>query len=57
MSIGVLVPGDVDDLAGFADRAESLGYDSVWTGELWGRERWRRSRPASKQSFLLFSGI
>jgi len=57
MPIGVLVPGDVDDLAGFADRAESLGYDSVRTGELWGRERWRRSRPASKQSFLLFSGI
>jgi len=38
MPTGVLVPGDVDDLAAFASRAETLGYDSVWTGELWGRD-------------------
>ena len=38
MPTGVLVPGDVDDLAAFASRAESLDYDSVWTGELWGRD-------------------
>lgn len=38
MPTGVLVPADVDDVAAFAERAESLGYDSVWTGELWGRD-------------------
>ena len=38
MPTGILVPTDVDDLAGFAERAEQLGYDSVWTGELWGRD-------------------
>jgi len=38
MPTGVLVPNDVEDLAAFASRAESLGYDSVWTGELWGRD-------------------
>jgi len=38
MPAGVLVPDDVEDLAAFASWAESLGYDSVWTGELWGRD-------------------
>ena len=38
MLTGVLVPNDVDNLGAFASRAESLGYDSVWTGELWGRD-------------------
>jgi 5,10-methylenetetrahydromethanopterin reductase len=38
MPTGVLVPNDADDLAVFAERAEQLGYDSVWTGELWGRD-------------------
>ena len=38
MPTGVLVPNDCDDVATFAARAERLGYDSVWTGELWGRD-------------------
>ncbi|KAB1186567.1 MULTISPECIES: LLM class flavin-dependent oxidoreductase [Haloferax] len=38
MPTGLLVPGDYDDIAGFAERAESLGYDSLWTPELWGRD-------------------
>ncbi|SDJ79748.1 Flavin-dependent oxidoreductase, luciferase family (includes alkanesulfonate monooxygenase SsuD and methylene tetrahydromethanopterin reductase) [Halovenus aranensis] len=38
MQTGILVPNDADDLAAFAVRAERLGYDAVWTGELWGRD-------------------
>jgi 5,10-methylenetetrahydromethanopterin reductase len=38
MPTGVLVPTDRDDVAAFATRAEELGYDAVWTGELWGRD-------------------
>ncbi len=38
MSRAVLVPDDEDDVASFAQRAESLGYDAVWSGELWGRD-------------------
>lgn len=37
MPTGVLVPGKTD-VAAFATRVESLGYDSLWTGELWGRD-------------------
>jgi alkanesulfonate monooxygenase SsuD/methylene tetrahydromethanopterin reductase-like flavin-dependent oxidoreductase (luciferase family) len=38
MPTGVLVPNDHDDVVRFAADAESLGYDSLWTGELWGRD-------------------
>jgi alkanesulfonate monooxygenase SsuD/methylene tetrahydromethanopterin reductase-like flavin-dependent oxidoreductase (luciferase family) len=38
MPTGILVPNGTDDLAAFAERVERLGYDSVWTGELWGRD-------------------
>ena len=38
MTTGILVPNDEPDLAAFAERAESLGYDSLWTGELWTRD-------------------
>lgn len=38
METGILVPTDADDLAAVAERAETLGYDEVWTGELWGRD-------------------
>jgi alkanesulfonate monooxygenase SsuD/methylene tetrahydromethanopterin reductase-like flavin-dependent oxidoreductase (luciferase family) len=38
MPTGVLVPNDYDDVAAFAARAETLEYDSFWTGELWGRD-------------------
>lgn len=38
METGVLAPIDGDDLADFAERAESLGYDSCWSPELWGRD-------------------
>jgi alkanesulfonate monooxygenase SsuD/methylene tetrahydromethanopterin reductase-like flavin-dependent oxidoreductase (luciferase family) len=38
MPTGALVPNDHDDVAAFAARAEELDYDSVWTGELWGRD-------------------
>ncbi len=38
MPTGLLVPTDRDDVAAFGARAEDLGYDSVWTGELWGRD-------------------
>lgn len=35
MPTGLLVPFEVDDIATFSRQAESRGYDSVWTGELW----------------------
>jgi len=38
MPTGILVPNDEADLASFAERAESLGYHSLWTGELWTRD-------------------
>lgn len=38
MTTGILVPHDTPDVAEFAERAESLGYDSLWTGELWTRD-------------------
>lgn len=38
MPTGVLVPERESDVKGFADRAESLGYDSVWVSELWGTD-------------------
>jgi alkanesulfonate monooxygenase SsuD/methylene tetrahydromethanopterin reductase-like flavin-dependent oxidoreductase (luciferase family) len=38
MPISVLLPeGDVPPVR-FATRAEELGYDALWTGELWGRD-------------------
>lgn len=38
MSTGILVSSEERDLAAFAERAEELGYGSVWTPELWGRD-------------------
>lgn len=38
MPTGVLVPNDEPDVAAFAERVESLGYDSVWANELWTRD-------------------
>lgn len=38
MPTGILVPEDEPDLTAFAERAESLEYDALWTGELWGRD-------------------
>ncbi len=38
MPTGVLVPEHHDDVTAFAERAERLGYDSLWMPELWGRD-------------------
>jgi 5,10-methylenetetrahydromethanopterin reductase len=38
MPTGVLVPEGHDDVAAFAERAERLGYDSLWVPELWGSD-------------------
>jgi len=38
MPTGILLPNDEPDVAAFAQRVESLGYDSLWTGELWTRD-------------------
>lgn len=38
MSTGLLVPSMVRDVTDYAERAEALGYDRFWTGELWGRD-------------------
>jgi len=38
MPTGVIVPDERTDVAPFAERVESLGYDSLWAGELWGRD-------------------
>ncbi|SFK75188.1 Flavin-dependent oxidoreductase, luciferase family (includes alkanesulfonate monooxygenase SsuD and methylene tetrahydromethanopterin reductase) [Halogranum rubrum] len=39
MTHGVLLPGVTDVVTpDFAKRLESLGYDTVWTGELWGTD-------------------
>lgn len=38
MPTGILVPDDESDMATFAERVESLGYDSLWSGELWKRD-------------------
>lgn len=38
MPTGILAPMDETDIGAFAERAESLGYDSVWVSELWTRD-------------------
>jgi alkanesulfonate monooxygenase SsuD/methylene tetrahydromethanopterin reductase-like flavin-dependent oxidoreductase (luciferase family) len=38
MPTGILVPDGESDMATFAERVESLGYDSLWSGELWKRD-------------------
>ncbi len=39
MPLGVLLPESLDEpTAEFAARVESLGYDALWVGELWGRD-------------------
>ncbi len=38
MPTGVLAPDRTGTIAEFAGRAEDLGYDSLWSGELWGRD-------------------
>lgn len=38
MPTGILVPNREPDVAAFAERVESLGYDSLWIGELWKRD-------------------
>lgn len=38
MATGILAPDRSGDITDFATRAESLGYDSLWSGELWGRD-------------------
>jgi alkanesulfonate monooxygenase SsuD/methylene tetrahydromethanopterin reductase-like flavin-dependent oxidoreductase (luciferase family) len=38
MPTGVLVPEGHDDVPAFAERAERLGYDSLWVPELWGSD-------------------
>lgn len=38
MTTAVLVPEDDVDMPSFARRVESVGYDALWTGELWGRD-------------------
>ena len=38
MPTGVLVPEGHDDVPAFAQRAERLGYDSLWMPELWGSD-------------------
>jgi alkanesulfonate monooxygenase SsuD/methylene tetrahydromethanopterin reductase-like flavin-dependent oxidoreductase (luciferase family) len=38
MPTGVLVPEGCDDVPAFAERAERLGYDSLWVPELWGSD-------------------
>ena len=35
MPTGILLLTDELDVAGFAHRAEALGYDSLWVSELW----------------------
>jgi len=38
MSRGILVPFAESHVRDFAERAESLGYDSLWASELWGTD-------------------
>lgn len=38
MSRALLVPFADTTVPEFADRAERLGYDALWSGELWGRD-------------------
>lgn len=38
MSTGLLAQPAALDVPSTAERAESLGYDRIWTGELWGRD-------------------
>jgi alkanesulfonate monooxygenase SsuD/methylene tetrahydromethanopterin reductase-like flavin-dependent oxidoreductase (luciferase family) len=38
MTTGLLVPSMVENVSDYAVRAERLGYDRFWTGELWGRD-------------------
>lgn len=41
MALGVLLPG-FDDPTALAPRLESLGYDALWVGELWGADAFVR---------------
>lgn len=50
MASGLLIPEDHDDVAAFAERAESLGYDSLWVTELWGRDAFITLTNAAKQT-------
>ena len=34
----LIVPGNVDEIASFAERAETYGYERLWVGELWGTD-------------------
>jgi len=34
----VIVPEGYDEIGPFAERAEELGYERLWIGELWGRD-------------------
>ena len=50
MSSGLMIPEDYNDVAAFAERAESLGYDSLWVTELWGRDAFITLTTAAKQT-------
>jgi alkanesulfonate monooxygenase SsuD/methylene tetrahydromethanopterin reductase-like flavin-dependent oxidoreductase (luciferase family) len=50
MATGILVPEDQDDVAPFANRAESLGYDALWVTELWGRDAFVALTRAAEQT-------
>jgi 5,10-methylenetetrahydromethanopterin reductase len=50
MPRGILVPNDEPDIASFAERVESLGYHSLWTGELWTRDAFIALTEAAEQT-------
>nr|WP_276276874.1 LLM class flavin-dependent oxidoreductase [Halomicroarcula sp. SYNS111] len=50
MATGLLLPAEHDDVRAFADRAESLGYDSLWASELWGRDAFVTLTTAAAQT-------
>lgn len=50
MASGLLIPDDYDDVAAFAERAESLGYNSLWVTELWGRDAFITLTTAANQT-------
>jgi alkanesulfonate monooxygenase SsuD/methylene tetrahydromethanopterin reductase-like flavin-dependent oxidoreductase (luciferase family) len=56
MTTGMLVPPTVQDVPTYAERAEDLGYDRFWTGELWGRDSFVALTAAAERTETLGLG-
>jgi 5,10-methylenetetrahydromethanopterin reductase len=56
MSTGLLAQPAALDVPSTAERAESLGYDRFWTGELWGRDSFVALTAAAERTDVIGLG-